>query len=51
MVTRWQVSFVFDMPKWVDVILKKWKLQEYNAVQAEIEFIAEAGIIPKNNRI
>lgn len=36
----WTVLMVLDMPRWVDVIPEKWKLQGYNSVQIAIEFSA-----------
>ena len=32
------IKIIFELPKWVDVVPKKWELKEYNSVMVEIDF-------------
>lgn len=32
------IKISFDMPKWIDVVPKKWELKKYNSIMMELDF-------------
>lgn len=32
------IKIIFELPKWADLIPKKWELKKYNSVMVEIDF-------------